>query len=581
MSIRYDQEAERYIYRLLLQSIIRERLVAYHRTSSGVSIEVPKGGIIEVPLGHTYKLGHIDISSDPVYIDSSGSRQVIDRMEQLLMLLGFRNERFLKELMNSALNYASALEAADLRKRTLPQPEQGEDTWEYVIRRYKEEPDFSPLVFFEQWVIQGHTTHPAARTKIPMEPEDVKRYAPEWGAAPELVPLAVKRDSTVETAPFGVEMTEALLRTAPEMKKEFDQLEGEYKLIPLHPWQAKYTLPEHYGRELREKIFVPLETKIPSAALMSFRTMAIRDYHIKTAVDVQMTSAVRTVSAASTKNGPIMAGLLKDIVEEEETMTVSGDLTGIHYNPDHEENRTFYEKNIAALLRENPETSLHEGEVAMPAAALIAASPVTGRMLIEEFIGEATEAAASSFIESYARTVLPGIIRLLSEYGIGMEAHLQNSVIIFKNRKPVRIDLRDCGGVRILPERLNRHFDEAPIDPSTNLLTDQEQELTDIFSHALFHNHLGEIIVALSRNLRIAEESMWEAVKTVIEECFDETHTDRDKSRILEGHSRMKSLVRMRLADQFTEYTYVDAPNPFMKEERTYDESPDTSTGGH
>ncbi|SDJ38075.1 IucA/IucC family protein [Salimicrobium halophilum] len=581
MSIRYDQEAERYIYRLLLQSIIRERLVAYNRTPAGISIEVPKGGIIEVPITHTYKLGHIDISNDPVYIDSSGSRQVIDRMEQLLMLLGFQNERFLKELMNSALNYASALEAADMRKQKLPAPKQGEDTWVYVTRRYKEEPDFSPLVFFEQWVIQGHTTHPAARTKLSMEPEDVKRYAPEWGATPGLVPLAVKKESTTETAPFDIAMTEALLRIDPGMKREFDQLEGDYKLIPLHPWQVEHTLPEHYSQELREKIFVPLETKIPSAALMSFRTMAIRDYHIKTAVNVQMTSAVRTVSAASTKNGPIMAGLLKDILKEEETMTVSGDLAGIHYKPDHEENRTFYEKNIAAILRENPETSLREGEVAMPAAALITESPVTGRLLAEEFVGEATEEAVSSFIESYARTLLPGMVRLLSEYGIGMEAHLQNSVIIFKNRKPVRVDLRDCGGVRILPERLNRHFEEAPIDPSTNLLTDREEELTDIFSHALFHNHLGEIITALARNLEVPEEGMWASVKTVLEECFKETNNKRDQERIVEANSRMKSLVWMRLSDQFTDYTFVDAPNPFLKEERTYDESSDAAKNGH
>ena len=258
MSIRYDQEAERYVYRLLLQSIIRERLVAYNRTPAGVSIEVPKGGIIEVPITHTYKLGHIDIVDDPVYIDSSGSRQVIDRMEQLLMLLGFQNERFLKELMNSALNYASSLEAADLRKQKLSEPKQGEDTWGYVTRRNKEEPGFSPLVFFEQWVIQGHTTHPAARTKLPMEPEDVKRYAPEWGATPGLVPLAVKKDYTSETAPFDIAMTETILRTYPEIKKEFDQLEGNYKLIPLHPWQAEHILLEHYNQELKDKVFVPL-----------------------------------------------------------------------------------------------------------------------------------------------------------------------------------------------------------------------------------------------------------------------------------------------------------------------------------
>ncbi|SIS60275.1 IucA/IucC family protein [Salimicrobium flavidum] len=589
MSVSHEQVAERYIFRLLLQSILRENLVAYNRTDTGIEIDVPKGGVVEVPISHTYILGHVDIQDPPVYIASSGERQVIERMEQLLMILGFRNEVFVREMMNSALNYASALEAFEKRKQELPAPRPDENTWEYVLRRKTEDSSFSPLVFFEQWIITGHTTHPGARTRLSMSPEEAKRYAPEWGATPGLVPLAVAQEKTSETAPFGTGMTESLLTSYPEVKEEFDSLDREYRLIPLHPWQAEHTLPEYYHRELQEKTMVPLGARIPTAALMSFRTMAPLFYgapHIKTALNVQMTSAVRTVSAASTKNGPIMAELLGKILEKDErisrTTTISGDIAGIHYVPDQQEDRSFFEKNIAAILRENPEASLEEGEVAMPAAALISESPVTGKLLAEEFTGARTEEAAVAFIDSYARILLPGITRLMSEYGIAMEAHLQNAVIIFKKGRPHRVDLRDCGGVRILPERLDRHFEEAPIDPATNLLTDREEEMTDIFSHATFHNHLGEIIIALARRLNIPENRMWQAVRQVLEDSFASMDTEaarRDKERLLKNRSRMKSLVRMRLSDQFTDYAFVDAPNPFQKEELAHDGPSDPVSG--
>lgn len=572
MNTSYEQQAENYIFRLLLQSIIRENLVSFNKTPQGLEIEVPKGGRVEVPVSRTYILGHIDIGGSPVYVDPSGKKQELQRMEELLMLLGFRNESFVKEMMNSALNYASALEAFDKRKESVPGQQ---DTWEYVINRTKNDRNFSPLVFFEQWVIDGHTTHPGTRTRLPMSPEDVRKYAPEWGASPELVPLAVRTDRVRETAPFHTTMTGTLTETSPEVKEEFEALSGSYRLIPLHPWQEEHTLPVYYKKELEDETMIPLASRLPSQALMSFRTMALAGCgapHLKTAMNVQMTSAVRTVSAASTRNAPVMAGLLTEIAGKDagigEAMTFSRDLAGIHYAPDDDRDRSFFEKNVASILRENPEAALQEGEIAMPAAALISTSPVTGSLLIEELAGETTEEAFISFLETYARVLLPGVTRLMSEYGIAMEAHLQNTVVILKDRRPVRIDIRDCGGVRILPERLNRHFEEAPIDPSTNLLTDKEEDLTDIYSHALFHNHLGEIIMILARRHALPEAGMWAAVRRVLEDSLRSSETARaarDEERLTTRPARMKSLVRMRLSGQFTDYEFVDTPNPFQE----------------
>src|SRR5207244_12808606 len=78
---------------------------------------------------------------------------------------------------------------------------------------------------------------------------------------------------------------------------------------PVHPWQAEHVL-DRYPRLVRTG-----ET-VAARPLMSLRTLALRDrpgWHVKTAVDVQMTSAVRTVSAAAVRNGPVVSGLVAEL----------------------------------------------------------------------------------------------------------------------------------------------------------------------------------------------------------------------------------------------------------------------------
>ena len=64
---------------------------------------------------------------------------------------------------------------------------------EWVERKLASDPTFDPLVFYEQWVIEGHPLHPGTKIKIGMEPGDVIRHAPEWGARPGLALVAVDR----------------------------------------------------------------------------------------------------------------------------------------------------------------------------------------------------------------------------------------------------------------------------------------------------------------------------------------------------------------------------------------------------
>src|SRR5262249_43010392 len=134
----------------------------------------------------------------------------------------------------------------------------------------------------EQLVVDGHPLHPCCRTRLGMSTTEILAYAPEHRPTVPLTAVAVPPDRWVST---GAGLAPRLL---------------------VHPWQRDHVLDRYPG--LR-----PTGDIVPARPLMSLRTLALHGqpgWHVKTAVDVQMTSAVRTVSAAAIHNGPLLSALI-------------------------------------------------------------------------------------------------------------------------------------------------------------------------------------------------------------------------------------------------------------------------------
>ncbi|SEH98624.1 Siderophore synthetase component [Halobacillus karajensis] len=576
------KKANKSVLHQLIQAILRERVFPYEWKYNQTKLIIAVNEYeLHVPVSKVYILQHIDIRGDIILQTRHGKRTIIETVEDCLRLLFPGNNRpdFYEEVRNSAENYALALTVAEQRRRQIYKD--GESTLSFA-RKQK-----SPLTFFEQWVIQGHTIHPCSRTRMGLSPEDIATYAPEWAARPEVIPLMVHQDRVHRTSRSGETFKSVLFQDYPKLKTAFQDhcrsygLDPEdYEILPVHPWQYQHTITSHYKKSLQKKDILPMKDyRISTAALISFRTLAPlndrKKHHIKTAVNVQMTSAIRTVSAASTKNGPLLSRLFQRIFQDDtplaRKLSIMGEVSGLHYQPDQSKDRHFLQKNAAAILRENPEKDLADGEMAIPGAALLASSPFSEELIVEDLAQQYSSPEA--FIAAYSGTVLPGVLTLMTKYGISMEAHLQNCVVIFKEGKPKRAVLRDYGGIRIMNDRLDHFFENQPIDPSTNLLTTDRSELLDIFSHALLHNHLGEIIVALARNTAADEKRMWAEVRKTIEQTYRELKRDQavlkealfDMDELFQRPAWMKALVKMRLSNQFTDNLYIDIPSPFQK----------------
>ncbi len=185
---------------------------------------------------------------------------------------------------------------------------------------------------------------------------------------------------------------------------------------------------------------------------MSLRTVALVDdptEHVKTAVDVQMTSAVRTVSAAAVHNGPLLSALVAAMPVA--GLTVLPEVSAGAVLVDGEPSRS-----LAMLRRRLP--PLARGELVLPLAVLAAPSPVDGRPLLVECIDAADPLA---YLDRLARVVLPPLLTFLG-LGVALEAHGQNLLLVVRAGEPVRLLYRDFGGVRLSPATLGRHGIELP-----------------------------------------------------------------------------------------------------------------------
>ncbi|HEU4962804.1 MAG TPA: IucA/IucC family C-terminal-domain containing protein, partial [Bacilli bacterium] len=377
-------------------------------------------------------------------------------------------------------------------------------------------------------------------------------------------------------------------------------------------WQRRESLPVIYEAEMAADLIVPLQVQVPAQATLSFRTVVpggVGLSHIKTAVNVVATSTVRTISPNSTHNGPRLSGILQEILRREEGfggtlvfvsetagcafrlgqtvggagVGAEGDWGGDAPEVSDDEIRERKRRNLSAILRDNPETDLKPNELPVTASALTMQSPLTDvpfaveliqRLQQQEGIAEETE-AAHRWLQQYVEVALPGFLTLLSRYGIGLEGHQQNSIMVFHQGRPVRMIQRDFGGVRISRRRLEAQGLLPDLYPGSMTLVDDEDEMRGKLFHAVYQGQIGELILTLARHYGIDDRLFWRHVYTVSHRVFAELKQDpaihdqaaEDETALFADKLSLKALTRMRLdlpcANR--QYTLEKVPNPLVR----------------
>ena len=352
----------------------------------------------------------------------------------------------------------------------------------------------------EQRLTDGHPLHPCCRTRGGMTVADVLAYAPEHHPVIRLRRLRVPPQHWYgDTEP----------------------------VLFAHPWQAARLRDSHPW-------LVDDGETGPVRPLMSLRTVAPLDGgpHVKTAVDVQMTSAVRTVSPAAVHNGPALSRLLREVTRGLPLSVLAETAAGaviVDGEP---------QRHLAYLRREAPRVGA--GEAVLPLAAL--------GTVVDEAVDD-----PYAWLESLATILVPPLLAVLQR-GVALEAHGQNTLVVLDAGRPVRIVYRDLGGVRVSAHRLRRAGYPA-IELKGDLPSDDPAVLRTKLAAALFGTVAAETVALLERRRGADPARLWRIIAA-------QARGTEDGRRLLKDPLPVKATTAMRLADDPLEDVWAHVANP-------------------
>ncbi|MEU8695203.1 IucA/IucC family protein [Streptomyces sp. NPDC048665] len=485
-------------------AFVREPLpgVTGHRRESGaLVVELRRGGALSAAESSARPFAEV-----PDDFAVSGPKGPIHGPAELLAQLGLRTpaaERLAAELDNSVVNLALA-RAANAGERIPP----------------KDSADA------EQTVVDGHPQHPCCRTRTGMSIDDVLAYAPEHHPVVRLALLRVPADRWQGSGDWPWRLRD-----------------GDTILLPLHPWQRDHMLAHHPDLAV-------VEETIPARPLLSLRTLAPLDVlpgcHIKTALDVQVTNYRRTISPAEVADGPLLSDLVAAVVDKagyRGSLRILRELGGGAVRVDGQPCES-----LAAMIRESTECYLDAGEIAVPLTAVHA----TGAAVVS---GDPVR-----WLADFAGLVLPPALTLLS-MGVALEAHGQNTLVVLRDGRPVRVLYRDLDGVRVSPRRLARCGFVLPPLLGTRAGDDVDALRTKLFG-GLVSGVFTELVAVLSRTRAADPRALWGAVAEVGHRVYAGLPDREDAAAFFGDTMPLKATVAMRLAQNPGKAQWTPVPNP-------------------
>ncbi|OIN84498.1 rhizoferrin biosynthesis protein FslA [Francisella sp. TX07-6608] len=433
------------------------------------------------------------------------------------------------------------------------------------------------LTFLEQWGAVGNIYHPGSKTKIGLSKFENILYSPEFENEVNIIFGAIHKNiAHIEIIDNRIDNYQnwMIINYPEQFKIWYHELDNRgldsnnYLMIPIHPWQAEHILPAKHKCLIDcQQLIIINDCKYTTKPSMSFRTMlpvATKDKtlmpHIKLPVAIHATSVTRTVSLESVKTGPRISKILLEILAKEnhlaKNMDILADIAGIHTT---KACRKDDIRQLSAIFRTNPEELLDSDEVACPLASLFVKTPQNQALICDilELLDYNQPSQILAYFRKYTQITLTACLDLYLLYGIALEAHQQNTLVVFKENMPQKLLIRDLGGMRLHLPSFEASGFHLPKDTFSLTFTNSQTITRRKFIHACLQSNIGELVLQLSSHYKIAEKHFWTIVKDEIHQRFEylkpRINTDKYKqeySQILEKPWSIKALTRMRLNDK-------------------------------
>ncbi|MBA8760370.1 siderophore synthetase [Staphylococcus schleiferi subsp. coagulans] len=520
----------------------------------------------------------------PIYEKVNHEDVEVQTVEELLAILEGKfgiefHEQLVKELLHSRLGlelcYQQLRQRQSMMRHSLKFSRMPESlnfiAW---LNHINDDSDFSALGYTEGMVWDGHPSHPLTKTKLPLTVDEIQKYAPEFM---KVIPLKIVlvHQSILKFTSMTDQEDFVLKEIIPDMESQLRQWMqmyqsslDEYRVMFVHPWQYENVITEEFGQWIAEHLVIPTPFTVDSKATLSFRTMRLLKYpfHIKLPMNVQATSAVRTVSTVTTVDGPKLSYQLQEMLDIYPILTIAAEPYGAHLDVEADLARQF-----AMIVRYAIEDK-KQNHTQIVTAALTQINPVDGQIVIDSLIeyvyGEISQDTIVQFMTQYMQALIPPLIGYIQKYGIALEAHQQNTVLqIDKDTQALSFIVRDLGGSRIEPQTLKQTVPELTVS-NQSLITDNIDEVIAKFQHAVIQNQLGTVIHHFHHRHGINEKVLYNVAGEIIENAITSNlnHAEALKRLLFGKKMTVKALLNMRMEQKVKQYVQIEIDNPLERE---------------
>lgn len=441
----------------------------------------------------------------------------------------------------------------------------------------------------EQNLIYGHAMHPTPKGRAGFYDKQWAQYSPETKSQTQLhywlVDPKYIAEDFVDGDSISTTLKEKLIENSGDtnisnyqnaLLKQYPN----YKLLPLHPWQAKFLQQQDWYQRLLEhgELFDIGEMGWYLHPTTSVRTLASfkAPWMFKVSLSVAITNSVRINSPKECYRGMYACRIWrsdygKQLKTQYPTVEVLNDPAWIALTID----GSIVDETIC-ILRDNP---FDAKSSITNLASLSQDHPMrlTNRFAtlfeaIHKRTSEPLPQIARQWFDTYLKVGFVPLIQMYYQHGFGFEVHQQNSLIELKDGYPTKFWARDNQGFGYIAE-----YATALIDANPQLINEAECVIPEDFADSrvtyyLVGNSIFGLITAIARTGLVSEDLLLEQFKQCLQ-TLEQQFPHRSLFDLLLRSPTLpfkgNLLTRLYALDELTapvetQSIYVDIPNPLM-----------------
>lgn len=463
-----------------------------------------------VPLSYVSRVGRHRIAALP-QIFQKGQKLNFSAVAMVSLLL--------EELVQQS---EGRVDAASLVERWI----QSRDALQQFLNIRAE--DFDALVQVEQGfiaseqaLILGHSMHPAPKSRTGFVHEEWQKYSPEacgqtqmhyWLVAPEYI-----AEGTALEQAFSIQLKQEIKWHLSESELETLAAYAHYKLLPLHPWQARYLQSKVWFKSLKAKLkIIDLGEKAwIFSPTTSVRTLASFNAPcmLKPSLSVMITNSIRVNLAKECHRGEMThrlwhSELGQSILKQCPTLKAVNDPAWIALQLDGE----IIDETIC-IVRDQPFTP--EQQVTC-IASLCQDHPVEERNRFNALFDQIASQQklndkaqiAHDWFKTFLNISLSPLMYVYHRYGMAFESHQQNVLVELKDGWPQWLWLRDNQGFYYIEELADEILQQFPELHDKAHAVGSKAFVDERFSYYFFGNTLFGIINAIGATGFVSEQDL-------------------------------------------------------------------------